>query len=256
MPKVFVHGNPECDAVWNPLIEALAARGISDTVRLSPPGFGASVPDGFEATMQGYHRWLVSELEAISGPIDLVGHDWGAGHVAGIAAARPDLIRSFSMDCGGLVHPDYVWHDAAQSWQTPEVGEEVIAALTGAPVGDRVAIFESFGITGPAAQQMAEAANAEMAACILTLYRSAVQPAMADLGKHLRNAPRRPALIIIAEDDLYVPADLAEETAADLEAQVLRLSGQGHWWMFGAPEIAADSLAGFWAGLQESPQSP
>ena len=56
MPKVFVHGNPECDAVWNPLIEALAARGISDTVRLSPPGFGSSVPDGFVATMQGYHQ--------------------------------------------------------------------------------------------------------------------------------------------------------------------------------------------------------
>ena len=157
---------------------------------------------------------------------------------------------------GGLVHPDYVWHDAAQSWQTPEIGEEVVQALTGAPLADRIGIFESFGITGPAAQQMAKAANAEMAASILTLYRSAVQPAMADLGKRLRRAPARPALIIIAEDDLYVPADLAEETAADLEAQVLRLSGQGHWWMFGAPEIAADSLAGFWAGLQESPQSP
>jgi pimeloyl-ACP methyl ester carboxylesterase len=255
MPKVFVHGNPECDAVWNPLIEALAARGINDTVRLSPPGFGASVPDGFEATMQGYHQWLVSELEAISGPIDLVGHDWGAGHVAGIAAARPDLIRSFAMDCGGLVHPDYVWHDAAQSWQTPEVGEEVVQALTGAPLADRIGIFESFGITGPAAQQMAKAANAEMAASILTLYRSAVQPAMADLGKRLRQAPTRPALIIIAEDDLYVSADLAGETAADLGAQVLRLSGQGHWWMFGAPEIAAQSLAGFWSGLHDAPES-
>ena len=96
-----------------------------------------------------------------------------------IAAARPDLIRSFAMDCGGLVHPDYVWHDAAQSWQTPEIGEEVVQALTGAPLADRIGIFESFGITGPAAQQMAKAANAEMAASILTLYRSAVQPAMA-----------------------------------------------------------------------------
>ena len=70
----------------------------------------------------GYHAWLVAELEAIDGPIDLVGHDWGTGHVAGIAADRPDLIRSFAMDCGGLVHPDYVWHDMAQAWQTPEVG--------------------------------------------------------------------------------------------------------------------------------------
>ena len=252
MPKVFVHGNPECAAVWNPLVDALAERGITDTVRVSPPGFGAPLPEGFEPTMQGYHHWLVGELEALrgsDGPIDLVGHDWGAGHVAGIAAARPDLIRSFAMDCGGLVHPDYVWHDAAQSWQTPEVGEQVVEAITGDSLPDRVAIFESFGITGATAQEMAEAANAEMGACILALYRSAVPPAMAELGERLRAAPPRPALIIIAEDDLYVPADLAAETAESLGADVLRLAGQGHWWMFSAPRPAAEALAGFWSAL-------
>ena len=31
------------------------------------------------ATMAGYHAWLVAELEATDGPIDLVGHDWGTG---------------------------------------------------------------------------------------------------------------------------------------------------------------------------------
>ena len=96
MPKVFVHGNPECSAVWDLLVAELADRSVDDVVRLSPPGFGAPVPDGFEATMAGYHAWLVAELEAIDGPIDLVGHDWGTGHVAGIAADRPDLIRSFA----------------------------------------------------------------------------------------------------------------------------------------------------------------
>ena len=90
MPKVFVHGNPECSAVWDLLVAELADRSVDDVVRLSPPGFGAPVPDGFEATMAGYHAWLVAELEAIDGPIDLVGHDAGAGHVAGIAADRCD----------------------------------------------------------------------------------------------------------------------------------------------------------------------
>ena len=55
--------------------------------------------------------------------------------------------------------------------------------------------------------------------------------------------------MIIAEDDAYVPADLAESTAADLGASVARLAGQGHWWMLSAPEPAADALAAFWAGL-------
>lgn len=249
MPKVFVHGNPECAAVWGPLVDALAERGVDDVIRLSPPGFGAPVPAGFDATMAGYHAWLVAELEAIDGPIDLVGHDWGAGHVAGIAAARPDLIRSFAMDCGGLAHADHEWHDMAIAWQTPEVGEQVVAGMFGASPAERLALFESLGMTGEVAEAHADAADETMGACVLSLYRSAVPPAMPDLGARLRAADRRPALVVIAEQDTYVSADMGAETAADLDAEVLRLADQGHWWMLGAPEVAADALVGFWAGL-------
>ena len=41
MTVVLVHGNPETDAIWGPLVEALARK---DVVRLSPPGFGAPYP--------------------------------------------------------------------------------------------------------------------------------------------------------------------------------------------------------------------
>jgi pimeloyl-ACP methyl ester carboxylesterase len=37
MTVVLVHGNPETDAVWDPVVELL---GRDDVVRLSPPGFG------------------------------------------------------------------------------------------------------------------------------------------------------------------------------------------------------------------------
>ena len=43
---VFVHGNPETAAIWDPLIAAL---GRDDVVALSPPGFGAPTPDGWAA---------------------------------------------------------------------------------------------------------------------------------------------------------------------------------------------------------------
>jgi hypothetical protein len=43
MTVVLVRGNPETDAVWDPLVEAL---GRDDVVRLSRPGFGAPLPDG------------------------------------------------------------------------------------------------------------------------------------------------------------------------------------------------------------------
>ena len=44
MTCVLVHGNPETDVIWDPLVRALAAQGVADVVRLSPPGFGAPLP--------------------------------------------------------------------------------------------------------------------------------------------------------------------------------------------------------------------
>jgi pimeloyl-ACP methyl ester carboxylesterase len=42
MTVVLVHGNPETDAIWGPLVDAL---GRDDVVLLSPPGFGAPLPE-------------------------------------------------------------------------------------------------------------------------------------------------------------------------------------------------------------------
>ena len=85
MTVVLVHGNPETAAIWDPLRSEL---GRDDVVALSPPGFGAPAPDGFGATSDDYLAWLVGELEHIAGPIALIGHDWGGGHVQRVAATR------------------------------------------------------------------------------------------------------------------------------------------------------------------------
>ena len=44
---VLVHGVPETSAVWDPLVDELVALGHKEPLRLSPPGFGAPVPDGW-----------------------------------------------------------------------------------------------------------------------------------------------------------------------------------------------------------------
>src|SRR5580698_8199803 len=136
MPVVFVHGVPETAAIWTPL---LAELGRDDTMTLSPPGFGAPVPDGFGATSDDYLAWLTREIAAIDAlgqPVHLIGHDWGGGHVARLAATRPDLIQSWCVDIAGLFEPAYVWHDLAQAWQTPGTGEETTSAMFGLPAAD------------------------------------------------------------------------------------------------------------------------
>lgn len=248
MPKVFVHGNPETSAIWRVLFEELKGRGVDDLDALSPPGFGAPVPKGFEPTQLGYRDWLIRELESRGGAVDLVGHDWGAGHLYGVLAERPDLLRSWAADCAGLVHRDYVWHDLAQAWQTPEVGEQAVGAMLGMPAPQRAAAWASLGIPQDVAEAIAAEQDDEMGRCVLALYRSASQPAMAELGARLlEGSTRRPGLVLIASEDPYTGTPgMCAAVAADLGARTVTLEGLGHWWMFDGSQLAADALVAHW----------
>ncbi|HEX4821280.1 MAG TPA: alpha/beta hydrolase [Acidimicrobiales bacterium] len=246
MTVALVHGNPEAAAIWDRLIAEL---GRDDVVALSPPGFGAPVPAGFGATSDDYRDWLVGELVRLGGGVDLVGHDWGGGHVQRVAATRPDLLRSWASDIVGCMHPDYVWHDMAQIWQTPGAGEEAVAGMTSGSLEDRAAFFQSLGMDGPASEACAVAMDDAMARCILDLYRSAAQPAMRRWGEELAAAERRPALAIVPTEDPYTGGpQMATEAADRVGARVARLDGLGHWWMLQDPARGAAALTDFWAG--------
>jgi pimeloyl-ACP methyl ester carboxylesterase len=151
---VLVHGNPETDTLWDALVNAL---GRTDVVRLSPPGFGAPLPLGFSATFLQYRDWLFDELAAIDQPVDLVGHDWGGCHVVNAVMHRPQLVRSWATDAIGLFDRDYVWHDMAQAFQTPETGEQLVAMMRDGSVADRSQQLVAFGIPADVATSFAEA---------------------------------------------------------------------------------------------------
>ena len=243
-PRVFVHGNPETDAVWAPMLDVLGREGV---VCLSPPGFGAPLPDGF-GTAADYRDWLVGELEAFGEPVDLVGHDWGGGHAIAVAMARPDLLRSWVSDAIGLYDPDYVWHDLAQVWQTPGEGERDLAERFGGTASARAAALAARDIDPAVAAHLATGQGEQMGRAVLRLYRSATQPAMAEAGRNLGRAAARPGLCVLATEDRLV-GSLTERsrTAARAGARTAMLDGLGHWWMVQDPTQAADTLTAFWA---------
>lgn len=248
MTVVLVHGNPETDAVWGPLVRALVVAGHDEPVRLSPPGFGAPVPQGFSATVTEYRDWLVAELEKFDEPVDLVGHDWGGGHALGVAMTRPDLLRTWCSDIVGVFDPDYVWHDLAQVWQRPREGEAAVAAMLAAPAEARAAGYVRRGMSPEVAERVAAGFDAAMADSILKLYRDAAQPAVAQLGAGLEAAAARPGLAILASDDHMVGTDEHRaRSAARAGARVEVLDGLGHWWMTQDPQRGATVLARFWA---------
>ena len=258
MPAVLLHGNPEVPASWDDLVGALWDRGVRDLLRLAPPGFGAPVPAGWAATAADYRRWLVGELAGLGGEVDLVAHDWGAGHLWSLLDGDAHLLRSWSADCAGLLHPDYQWHEAAVAWQTPEVGEALVAAMVAMPAADTAAGLDGAGMGAAAAAAVAEAMDEDMGACILALYRSAAQPYLADLGARLAaHPPAVPGLVIVATDDPYAgtPA-MGTEVARRLGAATCRLEGRGHWWMVGDPGEVADALVAHWSSVASTGSRP
>jgi pimeloyl-ACP methyl ester carboxylesterase len=247
MTVVLVHGNPETEAIWNPLVDAL---GRDDVVRLSPPGFGAPLPDDFPATYLAYRDWLEDELARFDEPVDLVGHDWGGGHVVNTVMHRPELVRSWASDVVGVFDPDYIWHDLAQVWQTPGDGEQLVDTMMGGSVQGRAERLAAFGIPLDVATSIAAAQGPEMGRAILLLYRSARQPAMAEAGRVLEAAAARPGLSLLATEDHYVGSEELRRRAADRAgARTEVLDGLGHWWMCQDPVRGAAVLTRFWETL-------
>ena len=247
MTIVLVHGNPETEAIWDDLVPHLRN---DDVARLSPPGFGSAIPSGFDCSTDAYRDWLAGELKKLTQPVDLVGHDWGGGHVLRIAMDFPDLIRSWTSDILGGFDQEYVWHDLAQVWQTPNVGEQAVAQMASMPTEARAERYESLGMTSEIARKVVAGADADLGNAILALYRSAAQPVMRDLGTRLPRAAAKPGLALIATEDSYCGGEtLARRSAERAGAKVAVLEGAGHWWMCQQPKQGADAINAFLANI-------
>jgi pimeloyl-ACP methyl ester carboxylesterase len=163
---------------------------------------------------------------------------------------RPELVRSWASDSVGLFDSEYVWHDLAQVWQTPDAGEELVEAMLEGTVADRAERMASLGIPSDLATAVAAEQGPEMGRAILLLYRSAAQPVMAEAGRSLEKAAARPGLSILATEDPYIGPEEGRRRAADRAgAHTEVLEGLGHWWMVQDPARGAEALTRFWEAL-------
>jgi pimeloyl-ACP methyl ester carboxylesterase len=241
MPVLLVHGVPDTDRVWHAVLPRL---GRADVMTLQLPGFGAPVPAGFDSTKDAYAAWLVDQIVAQDGPVDLVGHDWGALLVIRAACLRPDRVRSWAAGAAPL-DAEYVWHKAAQAWQTPEVGEKVMERLTAATLGDALT---TAGVPAGDAREAAAHLDDTMKRCILRLYRSAIKvgaewgPALAKLGA--------PGLVLWGELDPYAAPIWGERLAQRTGARFVSFPGCSHWWQLERPADVATLLTRHWDAIQ------
>lgn len=238
MPAYLVHGVPDSPAGWEPLRRILARR---DVVTPTLPGFaGTPIPQGFGATCDEYAEWLIADISRIGAPVDLVGHDWGSILSLRIASTRPDLVRTLAVG-SGPVDAEYQWHDTAVMWQTPEVGEQLMAMMEGQLAVDGLV---GSGLPRAFAEDTVARFDAPMKDAILRLYRSAVdvqQRWAPDL-----DAIRCPALVVWPVDDPFVDRRFGRRLADRVHGELLEVDG-GHWWQFAHTAEVAAALERLWA---------
>jgi pimeloyl-ACP methyl ester carboxylesterase len=240
MPAVFVHGVPDTPPVWDAVASRLQRK---DVVRLALPGFACPLPRGFRATKEEYVDWILGQLAVLTGPIDLVGHDWGGLLVTRVVSVQPTAVRSWVAGAAPLDR-EYVWHQAARAWQTPGMGEKVMAGLTSDTLQ---AALVAAGVPAADAARAGGKVDATMKQCILNLYRSAVN-AGAEWEDDLRRVSA-PGLVLWGENDPYAAVDFGARLAEKTRARFVPFAGGSHWWQLERPAEVAAELERHWSAV-------
>ncbi|MEM8635956.1 MAG: alpha/beta fold hydrolase [Pseudomonadota bacterium] len=239
MTVVFIHGVPDTSALWQPIVSAL---GLPESEYFAPnlPGFGTGWPEQFVPTKDGYADWLLMQIEGLTRrtnqQVDIVGHDWGAIFTQRIASLRPDLVRSWTV-IDAIMHPDYIWHKTAKRWQTPLLGELMMAVSTRKMLGRAL---HGAGVPKETAATQAKHWNGVMKRSILSLYRSA-KTVTDEWTSELDALPKK-GLIIFGDEDPFVDAKFAHHFGEERRFPVHVVPDRGHWLLLEDPALVAALL--------------
>jgi len=260
---VLVHGYPDTQAVWDPVVERLAPRFRVVTYDVRGAG-GSSAPRGRSA----YHLdRLAGDFEAVcravadTGPVHLVGHDWGgvqgwdfatrralSGRVASFTSiAGPALGHALSATRSALRRGELrrALDRARRSWYILPL------CLPGGPTlmwkaalaGDRwrrwLTVVEGMELDGtyPAATVSSDGWHGAQ------LYRANIPHT---LIRRNRLAPAHaPVQVVIPSHDRFISTsyyDAAERVAPGLRRHEVPGS---HWLPHTQPELVAGLIADF-----------
>ncbi|MDX1293113.1 MAG: alpha/beta hydrolase [Hyphomonas sp.] len=241
--RLFVHGVPDTPHLWEPLVAELGL-GAGEYLAPALPGFGCPRPDGFSATKEAYTDWLVGQMEAAGGNVDIVGHDWGALLTLRAVSLRPDLVRSWCVT-NAVIDPDYRGHAMARRWATPLLGELVMLGMR-----NKKRLYPAMvagGMPEGLARQEVPLMDKTMRQSILALYRSAAGLRFSDEWVNgLENLPDRGQLFW-GETDPYVDLSVGERFARRWNVPIHVARGAGHWACAERPAEFAALLRSHWA---------
>jgi pimeloyl-ACP methyl ester carboxylesterase len=249
-PVLLLHGFPDRAEMWRGVAPALQRAGLR-TLAVDLPGFGeSSAPAGrrhYRANrVVGQIAQLLSSL-GVDGPVDVVGHDWGAYLSWYMALERPDLVRRHVALSVG--HPRaFVTSGVEQKLRSsymllfviPRVAEWVMSA------GDFRSVRRLMGPSHPDSDTVvSDLARAGRLTAGLNWYRANV------FASPFRRWPSCsvPTLGVWPTRDRYLAEDQMVNSGRYVDAgwRYERLEGLGHWAPLEAPERVAELVLD-WVG--------
>lgn len=96
-PVLLLHGWPQDGTSWTTVAGQLNAAGYrtyAPTLRGVSPTANPAGRSAYRAS--ALRADVAAMVEAIGGPVHVVGHDWGAALAWGVATHRPELLRSLT----------------------------------------------------------------------------------------------------------------------------------------------------------------
>jgi pimeloyl-ACP methyl ester carboxylesterase len=128
-PALLLHGLDETSDAWRD-VSAHLPRDLR-LLAADLPGFGASEARG-SYTLSAVAATLAAvTLQEVDGPVDLIGHGWGATVAIALAAARPSLVRRLVVISGGWPP----WLPAGPSQPAPGLKRSRLLAESAGPAG-------------------------------------------------------------------------------------------------------------------------
>ena len=250
MAVMFIHGVPETGAIWEPLVKALD---IDEGTWRAPtyPGFGSEPqPEGFNPTLENYALWLADQVDELvlstGGPIDIVGHDFGAALALRVSSTHPQNVRSWSL-MNSLIDSSLKPHLPARLLKAPWIGRLILSTFRSKRLMRRFYLQQ--GVPIELADQEASNITIEMRRCISSIYRSS-DPQLAETWEAELNQLPQHGLLIFGDRDPYVPITAAQRFANCWDAALHIETGAGHWAFAEHPNEIALVLKSFWRNLK------
>lgn len=238
--RFFVHGIPDTDVVWEPLLSVIATNDDDtfENIAVELPGYGSSA-NGLE-TGGDYLEWLIGHVEdAVANrqtstclqKVDIVGHDVGGILTWGLVNERPDLVRSWTV-VAAPIWPGYEWHIFARIFQTPVLGTIVAYILGIRPIASTMLVL--FGVPLGAAWVTAGNIDGNMVRQVVRFYETTPED-IGDQWFQPNQLDTSRAAFVFGEKDIFMAIEDGVAFGQQIGVRSVVISDVGHWVMLEAP---------------------